>query len=623
MSTSAEPQSVNTPHAAQRSDFELSREISPRRKSTSAKDVAGLVDEQLRHYGIDPKSEFGVRMGGLVSHLYHGHADLHRMWEALSTELTSLSRDQRAARFAAQKFLCFQLAKVLDTLQGPFRKTYQSIVDTPGSMLAKGPYPIFDNVPALFSAKPVITRTATYIYACSEWIADGFLGKELSHQVYSRFLNPTNIALANHIVDVEAGPCAHEYFAWNFNSGMAAVDAVLSHLVGHRDIIVATRNVYGGTYQLMVDWFAKKSNLDISINFCDGASAGDFAAFLDQVAEKNRDRLDEGRQIYVYLESPCNPHGYCVDVPAISKMCHERGLTVICDSTVGTPFLHRPLRRADALERPDFVIHSYTKDVAGHGHTMGGAVIGRNERMFIPKHEAAQGLDPALNTVTYNWDETMFWNVFYIKGSFLDPDKAYEILIGMHSLEQRMLQKCINTLVLAEYFSKHPDINVICNGAPGNPNAPLRERTMHLALPAPLFTMNFEGDGSKRLFEREPFAAFVDALDPAFSHEVSLGQTNSMMLCPALTTHSELGGQALKEAGITPTTMRFAIGMEDPRTLLAAFVQAARLHLDPASPGFSAKFPAPSEADAIYRKHYLDVHTRHLESQPSMAACMK
>ena len=127
--------------------------------------------------------------------------------------------------------------------------------------LPKGPYPIFDNVTALFAAKPVITRTATYIYACAEWVTDAFEGKELMLEVYSRLLNPTNVSLANHVVDIEAGPYANEYFAWNFNSGMAAVDAVLSHLVGYRDVVLASRNVYGGTYQLMHDWYGKKSNL--------------------------------------------------------------------------------------------------------------------------------------------------------------------------------------------------------------------------------------------------------------------------------------------------------------------------------------------------------------------------
>ncbi|MDX2016452.1 MAG: aminotransferase class I/II-fold pyridoxal phosphate-dependent enzyme [Planctomycetota bacterium] len=610
------------------SDFALAREISPRRKSTEASDVPGLVHEQLAHFGIDPASDFGRHLAGVTEHLYAGHADLKRMWEAGVSELASLNRREKIERFAAQKFMCFQLAKMLDTLQHPFRKTYQSLVESPTQRLAKGAYPIFDNVTAIFSSRPVIARTATYIYACAEWVDDAFQGKELMHEVYSRLLNPTNITLANHIVDVEAGALAHEYFAWNFNSGMAAVDAMLSHLLGHRDIVLASRNVYGGTYQLMHDWFAKKSNLDVSVNFFDGYSAEDFQRALDKVTAANKDRLAEGRHIYVYIESPCNPHGYVLDVPAIAKLAHGKGLTVICDSTVGTPFLHRPLQRADAMERPDFVIHSYTKDLSGHGSTTAGVIIGRNERMFIPKHESAVGPGPDGKPRTWAWDETLFWNVYYVKGAFLDADKAFEVLTGMHTLELRVLRKAVNTLTLAEILAAHPDINVHCNAAPGNVNAPFREKCLYLGLPAALFTIDFEGKAASNggaavaPFHRETFKRFFDCLEPTFGHQVSLGQPNTVVLCPAITSHSEMSEQSLRDAGIQPTTVRIAVGLEDPRTLVAHLVNAAKITLDHDRPGFSARFPSPEQIDAIYRKHFSSVHARYVEAMPTCASLM-
>ncbi|MFO0491894.1 MAG: PLP-dependent transferase, partial [bacterium] len=152
-------------------------------------------------------------------------------------------------------------------------------------------------------------------------------------------LSPTSISLANHIVDIECGPESHEYFALNFNSGMAAVDAALSHLVGYQDIILASRNVYGGTYQLMHDWFAKQGNMDVAVEFFDGYTKRDFQTALTACKKKHADRLAKGKNIYVYLESPCNPHGYCLDIPAMTKHAHQHKLTVLCDSTVGTPFL--------------------------------------------------------------------------------------------------------------------------------------------------------------------------------------------------------------------------------------------------------------------------------------------
>src|SRR5439155_968783 len=167
----------------------------------------------------------------------------------------NLDRRDRIAWFNAKKFLCFQLAKLLDTLQNPFRFSYQSLVESQSNRLAKGPYPLFDNVTAIFSSTPVIARTATYLYACTEWIDDAFQGREPLLEVYSRLLNPTAISLANHIVDVECGPLSGEYMAWNFNSGMAAIDATLSHLLGYQDIILSSRNIYGGAFQLLHDWY--------------------------------------------------------------------------------------------------------------------------------------------------------------------------------------------------------------------------------------------------------------------------------------------------------------------------------------------------------------------------------
>ncbi len=200
-----------------------------------------------------------------------------------------LDRSDRVAYFNAKRFVCFQLAKILDTLQNPLRRTYQSLVPDGPLTSGRGPYALFDNVTAIFSATPVITRTATYLYACTEWIEDAFKGKELLHAIYSRLLNPTSISLANHIVDVEAGALAPEYFAWNFNSGMAAIDATLAHLVGYRDVVLAGRNVHGGSYQLLHDWYGKRSNLDVAVCWFDGTTAEAFAAALEATrAEHSR-----------------------------------------------------------------------------------------------------------------------------------------------------------------------------------------------------------------------------------------------------------------------------------------------------------------------------------------------
>jgi O-acetylhomoserine (thiol)-lyase len=595
--------------------------LSPLRHSSEAKDIEELVEEQLQHFSIDSSTAYGQALAEFTRHIYNAGASAHQLWSITLETLSRLDRSDRIAYFNAKRFASFQLAKILDTLQNPMRAVYQSLLSSSDGAIAKGPYPVFDNVTAIFSATPVITRTATYLYACIEWVEDAFKGKELLLEIYSRLLNPTSISLANHIVDLEAGPLANQYMAWNFNSGMAAIDAALSHLLGHRDIVLANRNVYGGTYQLLHDWYGKRSNLDVAVEWFDGFEAADFVMAMDRSTIAHQARLAENRQIYVYLESPCNPHGYVLDVPGICREAHARGLTVIVDSTIATPVLQRLLQHSDPQQRPDFLIHSFTKDIAGSGATTAGTVIGRNERMFVPKGESITIDGPDGESRVYRWDETMFWNVYYIKGAFLDADKAFEVLSGARTLESRLLGKCINTIVLAQLLARHPEINVHCNAAPGNFNAPLRERLMRLGLPAPLFTIDFEGSAASRgRVGRSQLKKLFDRLEPAFGLQVSLGQSNTVVLCPALTSHSELGDAALREAGISPSTIRISVGSEDPRSSLAHLMRASELAIEPDCPGFMAGFPKPGEIDALYRETYVAVHRRYVESRPDFDA---
>jgi O-acetylhomoserine/O-acetylserine sulfhydrylase-like pyridoxal-dependent enzyme len=603
-----------TPSPAKRSarrEPPPARILSPRRKTTQATSLHGLALEQLEHFHIDPESPTGQPLLALAEKLYAAHGDVMALWAATTRELAGLPRQDRLALFNAKKFLSFQLAKLLDTLQNPARQTHQSLRYSNTTMLAKGPYPVFDNVTAIFSATPVITRTATYLYACSEWIDDAFQGREFLHEIYSRLMNPTSISLANHIVDIEAGPMAAEYMAWNFNSGMAAIDAALAHVVGYQDIVLSSRNIYGGAYQLLHDWFGKRSNLDVSVIFFDGFTTADFTQALARVRKQHAARLKAGRRIYVYLESPCNPHGVFLDVPGIARAAHAAGLTVLCDCTVGTPFLVRPLQQPNPTERPDYVIHSYTKDLTGHGTTTAGVVIGRNEDMFLPKGDTA----PSGKT----WHDTLFWNVYYIKGAFLDSDKAFEVLTGMKTLELRLLKKCINTLVFARWLASNPLVTVSGPANPQDPNHATAARLSYLGLPAPLFTINFEAAKISRItLER-----FFDSLTPMFGHMVSLGQSNTLVLCPALTSHSELGREALREAGITPTTIRIAVGDESPRELIGDFLEAARSAIDAALPGFSRKFMSAADIDPMIDEVYTDVHRRHAAAQPRFAECIR
>src|SRR5437867_669626 len=310
-------------------DIARTRRLSPKRNSTQATDIPSLVAEQLAHFGIDPRSPFGEKLAKVATRLYEAHDDLDDLWKITLESVRTLDRSDRIAYFNAQKFLSFQLAKLLDDLQNPSRRSYQSLGYSEATVTSKGPYAVFDNVTAIFAANPVIARTATYIYACAEWIQDAFEGKELLLEIYSRLLNPTSIALANQIVELEAGPYSREYFAWNFNSGMAAIDATLAHVLGRDDIVIASRNIYGGAFQLIHEWYGKSANLEIGVETFDGFGAKDFLGAWQRAQENYRQRFAAGRHAYVYLESPCTPPGAVLDVPGIGRAARRLGLRVM------------------------------------------------------------------------------------------------------------------------------------------------------------------------------------------------------------------------------------------------------------------------------------------------------
>ena len=220
--------------------------------------------------------------------------------------------------------------------------------------------------------------------------------------------------------------------------------------------------------------------------------------------------------------------------------------------------------------------------------------------MFLPKGETSGGVA---------WNETLFWNVYYVKGAFLNADAAFEVLNGLRTLELRMLAKCINTEILTRFLDAHPSIRVQSNALGSNANAPLREAQMFLGLPAPLFTIDFDG------VPRDAFQRFFDNLAPTFGHMISLGQTNTIVSCPALTTHSELAPEQLAEAGISPTTIRFAVGHEDPFDLIAHLKATAELALDPSVPGFSGGFLDAEATTRLVRKCYTEAHRRYIEAR--------
>jgi len=191
----------------------------------------------------------------------------------------------------------------------------------------------------------------------------------------------------------------------------------------------------------------------------------------------------------------------------------------------------------------------------------------------------------------------------------------YDVLTGMKTLEQRMLSKVINTIVFASFLDSHEDFNVNSHAVKGNENYALREKCLTNGMPSSLFTVDMERSG----IGRDTFSRFFDGLEPGLSLMVSIGQCNTMVLCPALTSHSELEPEAMAEARIYQTTMRISMGNENVKDLIAAFVNSARTHIDVVNPGFTNKFMAAEQVDALVEEVTLDIYKKQLAIQPRMS----
>ena len=151
-------------------------------------------------------------------------------------------------------------------------------------------------------------------------------------------------------------------------------------------------------------------------------------------------------------------------------------------------------------------------------------------------------------------------------------------------------------------------IKVNCNGLATNKNRALAEKSLFLGFPSGLFTLDMGSDIPEHAFQR-----FFDSLEPAFAHMISLGQTNSIISCPGLTTHSELNAAQQKEAQIFPTTIRFAMGIENPMDLIQHVISAAKLSIDSDVPNYSEQFMSLEEARDMAKKIYTDMHSRYSE----------
>ena len=405
------------------------------------------------------------------------------------------------------------------------------------------------------SAVPPIHQTAAYEFASLADAADVFALRKLGN-LYSRSASPTQLILEQRVAALEGGASAVAVA-----SGQAAVAVTLLALVGGGGVsgghIVSANQLYGGTVDLFQDTFA---DLGIEVTFVD---QDDPDAWRSAIRPTTR---------AVFAESVANPIAQVLDFEPIAEIAHAAGIPVVIDNTVGTPYLVRPGEHG-----ADFVVHSATKFLAGHGTSLGGVVVDQGTFDF--------GADPArwpqFTTPYPRFGDLVLWERFGIGQAFaalvktkyvhdlgpsLSPFNAWQILQGIETLDLRVSRQSATALAIAEHLAQHPKVAAVHHpGLPGNRWHALAERYLPRGVPS---VFSFDLVGGEDAGAQSRVAQVVDALE-VFRLVANIGDARSLVSHPASMTHSHLNAAQRAAAGISLNTIRLSAGLEDPADLIA------------------------------------------------------
>jgi len=359
-----------------------------------------------------------------------------------------------------------------------------------------------------------IARTSTFTFSSTAEMKRWAEGKSRAY-IYTRYGNPTLAAAEARLAELERSEAALVTA-----SGMAAISSALLAAVRAGEEIIATRQLYGGSYRLFRDVFPR---LGIRVHHVET----DLAGVERLVNEKTR---------VLYVETPTNPTLRLVDLRRSVQLARRFKLFSMIDNTFATPVLQKPLELGF-----DAVVHSATKYLSGHSDLIAGAVAGSEE--FI-RHVREM--------------------VIYLGGS-MDPGAAFLLIRGMKTLDVRVRRQCENAMAVAKFLSRHPRVQrVHFPGMPSHPDHRLARRQMR-------------GFGSMMAFDiRGGVAAARRFCDRTrvFLLAASLGGVESLVVLPIYTSHYRMSRQELAAAGVQPGTVRLSIGLEDAADLIADLRQA-------------------------------------------------
>ncbi len=408
----------------------------------------------------------------------------------------------------------------------------------------------FAGDPQTHSVAVPIYQTTSFYFDDTQHGADLF-DLKVPGNIYTRIMNPTTDVLEQRVAMLEGGVAGLA-----FASGMAAITAAIQTLVEAGDNIVATAQVYGGTYTFFRHTLRAQG---VEARLVDGRDPAAFAAAIDDKTK------------LIYCESVGNPAGNVVDIAALAEVAHKAGLPLVVDNTVPTPALCRPIEHG-----ADIIVHALTKYLGGHGNSIGGIVIdsGKFDWKGNPRFPQFSTPEPAYHGVVYT---EAFGPAAYIArartvalrntGAALSPFNAFLILQGIETLTLRMERHCSNALTLARYLKAHPKVSwVRFGGLEGDSEYALAQKYMDGGIPSSLFTFGIKGG-------RDACARFMDKLQ-IVKRLVNIGDTRTLACHPATTTHRQLNDEELKEAGVSADLVRLCIGIEHADDLIADLEQA-------------------------------------------------
>jgi len=382
-----------------------------------------------------------------------------------------------------------------------------------------------------------IYQTTSYGFRDTEHAANLFGLKELGN-IYTRLMNPTTDVFEKRVAALEGG-----VGALATSSGQAAITYSILNIAGAGDEIVSATSLYGGTYNLFAITLPK---IGITVKFVDPSDPENFRKAITPKTKA------------LYAETIGNPKGDVLDIEAVAKIAHENGIPLIVDNTFPSPYLLRPIEHG-----ADIVVHSATKFIGGHGTSIGGIIVdgGKFNWKESGKFPGLTEPDPSYHGLVY-WDA--LGPVSYILkarvqlardiGASISPFNSFLLLQGLETLHLRMERHSSNALAVAKYLESHPAVEwVNYPGLESHPSYKLAQKYLPKGQGA-ILTFGLKGgiEAGKKLINSVKL----------FSHLANVGDSKSLIIHPASTTHSQLEGDELLSTGVTPGMVRLSIGTE-------------------------------------------------------------